>query len=147
MISICFACKYLLTSLKKRATQNNTLTCLVVCSPAMTDKLISILHQHFLQNHPSETMKRLFLTQVFCRSHDLPQFTSTLNLPRHAKIYNFHITKRIDAAQQNILRLEQKTFNSQIIKYKIKKKKKAIIYQMTSQFILLNFTQVTEFYF
>lgn len=80
---------------------------------------------------------QLFHTKILGGSHDLPQFSAILNLPRHAKIYNLHITKRIDAAQQNILRLEQKKIlSSQNTNCKKKK---------TFQFILLFFIYITEF--
>lgn len=88
-------------------SKERTARCLaLLCSPVMTDKLISTFHQLFFPH--TEILMQLFHTEILRGSHDLPQFSTILNLPRHAKIYNLHITKRIDAAQQNVLRLEQK---------------------------------------
>lgn len=70
--------------------------------------LLSVFHEVFLfsRNPTGDDVKQPLHTEILCCSHDLPQVTAILNLPGHPKIYNFYITKRIDTAQQNILRLE-----------------------------------------
>lgn len=124
-------------------SKERTARCLaLLCSPVMTDKLISTFHQLFFPH--TEILMQLFHTEILRGSHDLPQFSTILNLPRHAKIYNLHITKRIDAAQQNVLRLEQKKILSS---QNTNCKKITVIFQfVVFLFTLLNFIFKMLFY-